>query len=689
MNKLFFPESIIVFGVSPREENLAKNIVMNLGLFGYSGKVYCVGRDNGEVFGRTIYRSITEIGCIPDLAVFLIPAKWIPEAVDACGMVGIRRCVIESGGFSEFAEESKSLEEKILEIAARHNMRFMGPNCIGIINMENGIALPFTPWYPTNMKKGVVSVLAQSGGIVTDLARFFELENIGFSKMVSMGNKLDLDENDFLEYLVNDPATKIIIMHLESISNGERLMDIASTTTKPIIMIKANNSPGGREIARFHTSALASDDEVASAAFRQAGIHRFPNLQEALEFAKVLSLPPLKGPNLGILCRSGGQAVILADAAHKYGFHRAKFTPEFFLAIQKEFRAGVIRPTNPLDLGDIFDFNAYINILKRTISQDDIDGVLLYHTYNLSELELDTTKKLIKAAREISWEYGKPVIFFMISDIGNWFGFKRETDLPIFSEPDIAMKVLARSLGHQRSIRNRGTAKIKFADRPRPVKNLNAADSMPMAASSVYTLLEQYQLPVVPYAAVNNLEDCLKEAGMLGYPVALKMGAAEILHKTERQGVVLNIRNSYELEKEFIAMKARQGGGEVILQKMAPFGRELIIGGKRDREFGPVIIFGLGGILVELLKDVSMRVAPVSLEEAGEMVDEIKGNSTLKEFRGRAGADIDALVASIRKISVLITDYPEIKSIDVNPLILLDKGLGANIVDAKIEIYEG
>lgn len=685
MHKLFFPESVVVFGVSPDQANLAKYIVMNLGLFNYQGRVYCVGRDSGEVFGKAIHKSVAEIGCAPELAVFLIPARAIPEAVEACGKAGIKQAIIESGGFSEFADSGRKLEAELLEAAARHGMRFVGPNCISIINMENGMALPFIPLDPTKTKKGPVSVLAQSGGIIVDFMRLFELDNVGFSKMVSMGNKLNLDESDFLEYLAGDDATKVIIMHLESISNGEKLMDIASRTDKPIIVIKANNSPGGKEIARFHTSAVAGDDEVASAAFRQAGMYRLPNLKEAMDFVKVLSLPPMKGPNLGILCRSGGQAVILADAAHKHGFHRARFTQEFFAMVQKECRAGVIRPTNPLDLGDIFDFSAYIKILENTLAQDEVDGVLLYHGY-LGEFELEMTKKLLKASHELSWKYGKPVLFFMISTKEHWFNFKTMTDLPVFSEPDSAIKALGLSYSHQLRIARKEPPAVTYASRPRPAR---AAGSTAQARSldtvSAFSLLERYGLPVIPHRYVNDPEECLRGAAALGYPVALKMGDAEVLHKTEKKGVVLNIGTPGDLEREFAALRERQGSGGLVLQKMSPAGRELLLGGKRDREFGPVVVFGLGGIFVELLRDVSMRVAPVSTREALEMVNEIRGAGILKQFRGKPEADIEALIEYIRRFSVLISERPEIMSIDVNPLILLDRGMGGCIVDAKIE----
>ncbi len=684
MHKLFFPKSIVVFGVSAELKNLAKYIVMNLDLFKYTGRVYCIGRENGEVFGRKIYQSVAQLGGAPELAVFLIPAKGVPESLDSCGRAGITHAVIESGGFSEFADESRSMEKNLLASAASHGMRFMGPNCISIINLENGMALPFVPLDPSKMRKGAVSVLAQSGGVVVDFTRLFEIENIGFSKMVSMGNKLDLNECDFLEYLIDDQDTKIIVIHLESVSGGERLMDIAATTKKPIIMIKANRSPAGQEIAHFHTAALAGDDEVADAAFRQAGIHRVANLQEAADCVKTFSLPPIKGPNLGILCRSGGQAVILADAAWKYGFERADFSSDFFTYVRKECRAGVIRPTNPLDLGDIFDFDAYSKILERVLLEKTVDGVVLYHGY-LGAFERETTKKLIHTCHELSWKYNKPVLFFMIPDAENWFEFKRMTDLPVFCEPDNALKALARSLEHSRRASDGRKRRFSYVARPRAGAVETAVSALP--AAEVYSILESIGLPVIAWALVENMVQARKKAKELGYPVALKMASAEVIHKTERKGVVLNINGPKELENKFSAMLELQGGGSLLLQKMAPVGRELILGGKRDKEFGPLVMVGTGGMLVEVMKDVSMRLAPVTIKQAREMINEMKGSRILGKFRAMPQADLEALSAYIQKLSKMIVEKPWIKSIDINPLILLCKREGGLIVDAKIEAW--
>ena len=450
MQKLFYPESVMVVGVSDTPTNLGRNIVENLDRFNFKGKVYLVGKEGGNLNSRKIYTRIDEIDASTDLVVFLIPAPFIPEALELCGRKGIRYAVIESGGFSEFAEENEGLEKEILAIARKWQIRFAGPNCIGIINLENGLVLPFAPLDHKTIKEGNASLVSQSGGIVNNIIRLFSCENIGFNKLISMGNKLNLDENDYLEFLISDPKTKTIGLYLESISNGRRLMNLAESTQKPVIVLKSNTNKASNQIARFHTSALADDDEVVSSALSQAGIHRVYTLNEMINSFKIFNLPLMKGPNLAILSRSGGRAVMSADAAHRYGFNMIPFSEDFFNHVRKKVRAGVIRMTNPLDLGDVFDLEFYIEVLERALKEKEVDGVLFSHSY-LPEIDMMATKKLIQSACNLSFKYQKPVTLSLIADSNEWFMMKKTAEFPIFTEPDEALKALALSLRHYRN----------------------------------------------------------------------------------------------------------------------------------------------------------------------------------------------------------------------------------------------
>ncbi len=450
IQKLFYPKSIMVVGVSNTPDNLGRNIVENLDRFHFKGPICLVGKEGGNLNSRKIYTRIEEIDTFADLVVFLIPALFIPEALDLCGRKGIHYAVIESGGFSEFSDEKRELEREIISIARKWQIHFVGPNCIGIINLENGLVLPFAPLDHKIIKEGNVSLVSQSGGIVNDIIRLFSCENIGFNKLISMGNKLNLDENDYLQFLISDQKTKTIGLYLESISNGRHLMDLAVSTQKPIIVLKSNTNKASNQIARFHTSALASDDEIVYSALSQAGIHRVSTLGEMVNSFKVFNLPLMKGPNLAILSRSGGRAVMAADAAHRYGLKMIPFSEDFLNHVRKGARAGVIRMTNPLDLGDVFDLEFYIDVLERALKEKGVDGVLFSHSY-LPGKDVIATKNLIRSSNNLSYQYQKPVSLSIISDSDEWFMMKKAADFPIFAEPDDALNALAFSLRHYRN----------------------------------------------------------------------------------------------------------------------------------------------------------------------------------------------------------------------------------------------
>ncbi len=450
MKKLFYPKSVMVVGVSDTPTNLGRNIVENLDRFNFKGPIYLIGKEGGNLNSRKIYTRIDEIDASTDLVVFLIPAFSIPEALEVCGRKGIRYAVIESGGFSEFAEEHEELEKEILAIARKWQIRFVGPNCIGIINLENGLVVPFSPLDHKVIKAGNVSLVSQSGGIVNNIIRLFSCENIGFNKLISVGNKLNLDENDYLEFLISDPKTKTIGLYLESVSNGRRLMNLAESTQKPVIVLKSNTNKASNQIARFHTSALADDDELVSSALSQAGMHRVYTLNEMINSFKIFNLPLMKGPNLAILSRSGGRAVMSADAAYRYGFNMIPFSEDFFNHVRKKVRAGVIRMTNPLDLGDIFDLKFYIEVLERALREKEVDGVLFSHLYQPG-VDMMATKNLIRSACNLSSRYQKPVALSLIADSNEWFMMKKTAEFPIFTEPDEALKALALSLRHYRN----------------------------------------------------------------------------------------------------------------------------------------------------------------------------------------------------------------------------------------------
>ena len=685
MHKMFYPESVMIYGVSSSPGNLSRNTVENLERFGFQGSVYMVGREGGEFNGRKIYQHIEDIETVPDLAVFLIPAKAIPDVLEQCGEKGIPYALIQSAGFSEFTEGGRKLEEKLLDIARHWNIRFMGPNCIGTINLDNGLVLPFVPMYPDAMKKGPVSLISQSGGMVVDGLRLLTFENIGVNKAVSIGNKLNLNECDYLEYLISDKETRVIGIYLENFADGRRLMDLARKTEKPIVVLKANRSTSSHQIANFHTTALAGDDDVADAALKQAGIHRVRTLMEMADALKIFSLPSMKEKKVGVVCRSGGQAVILADAVHRHGFALAEFSDHVFDHVRKEIRAGVIRMTNPLDLGDVFDIRFYEEVIEKVLQEPEVSGVVFGHLY-IHAVSIPPTQALIRAAKRLSEQYQKPVVFFMIASKKFFFTLKDTDDFPIFADPEQAVQAMAVSLQHHENQAMRAAKQHPVPVRIKPeVFASSGATPEFMDPAESFGLLKSYGLPVADFAVAGNLTEAINAAENMGYPVALKIAAPEILHKTEARGVHLNLADGQTLSDAFGSMNTDR----VIVQKMSSPGREVIIGGRQDREFGPVILFGLGGIFVEVIRDVAMRICPIDRGEAGRLIEDTKGARILRGYRNQAPSDLEALKDCLVKVSQLLVEHPEVQNLDINPMLIFDEGQGCLIVDVKIQIERG
>ena len=680
MKQFFQPKSIAVFGISDTPDNLARIIVENLDRFGFTGKVFPVGAKKGKLGNRNILTSINEIEETPDLAVILVPGRFVPDTLMACGKKGVRHIITESGGFTEFDDGKKALEEQIQAIASKFSIRVIGPNCFGAIDLSTGVVLPFFVLNPSYMKKGSVSLVSQSGGIFYDTCMLASCEGVGMNKLVSIGNKLLTSEIDCLEYFAHDETTSIIGLYLENFSNGRRLMELATRISKPIVCLKANRSPAAMEVARFHTTALAGDDEVADAALKQAGIHRVQNFREMLEAFKVFSLPLIKGNRLALITRSGGHGVLAGDAAHRHGFEAAKLSDGFFDLV-KSMKLNVIRITNPVDVGDVYSLNVYGEIIEKALQEENVDGVAFVATFS-SETDGLAVKETLNRTETLMQQYDKPVVFCMATNKDQWFPMKEVSNFPTFTDVDDALKALALSLEHFRNQGRQafGRKQMSFAQHVRALKPSHSSGMM--AAASGFSLLMEYGIDVADFAVVKTAEEALRKAQEIGYPVALKIASPSILHKTDEEGVVLNIKNSRVLEKTINKMNA----DAYLLQEMVPGGIEVIVGGKRDREFGPVILFGLGGIFVEIYKDTAIRVAPIDEAIAEEMIGEIKGSALLKGFRGLKSADFQVLVKILVNVSNILCEHPEITNLDINPLIVLEEGKGCVAVDIKLQV---
>jgi acyl-CoA synthetase (NDP forming) len=694
VKNFFYPERVAVVGVSPSPSNLARAIVYHLIEFRYTGKIYLVGPKGGSFMEHPIYPTIAHIPDQVDLAAILTPAFTLPEIMETCGQKGIRRVVIESAGFSELGDEKKGLEQQLVNIARKYGIRFIGPNCIGVINKENGLATPFMPFSNT-FNLGPLSIISQSGGVGGALLNELANENLGFNKFASIGNKLDTDENDLLGYFLKDRGTETVFLYLEGIADGRRLMEISFRSSKPILAHKSNTSEASTRIARSHTGSLSASEEVVNAAFRQCGIHRVTDMNSTLTAIKAHSLPPMRGNRLAVISRSGGHAVVAADAAARYGFVLQPFPEDFLRMVESRLRAGVIRLGNPMDLGDLFDFDLFHQIVSDTLAREDIDGMLVVLNYNGIFFE-ENSRNLVGKIKEICLQGQKPVALCVVTTGEEWrLNRRNHPGFPMFADPEEAANALAisRDFCH-RKISPFEEAETFAVDQDKPLAMLakaKARQARQLTTAESFEILASYSIPLAPWGQARTRQEAAMRATAFGFPVAMKVMGEEFIHKSDVGGVLLNldseaaVRDGYDRLAAIIhAAESKPKEKAILVQKMVSEGYEVFVGAKQDPVFGPVILAGLGGVYVEVFGDVTLRVAPVSAAEARRMFGEIRGSQLLKGVRGQPPGDLEALNHIVQRISQLVCDLPQIQELDLNPIKVLPKGQGCLVVDCRM-----
>lgn len=694
MKSVFYPSSVAVIGVSANPDNLGRNIMLNLVDFGFNGIVYAVGPRGGAITTRRIYKSVLDIPDHVDLAVILVPARFVPGVLEECGQKGIRAVIIETAGFREYSEEGKQIEDQVVEVAKKYDIRFVGPNCIGVINMENGFCVPFPRLTPF-IKQGDVSIISQSGGVGLSIMNHMAVEGIGLNKFVSVGNMLNIDAEELLDYFIQDEGTRIIFMYLESIRDGRRLMDAAKRSPKPILIFKSNIGQLGQNIAASHTASLSSDDKVVETAFNQSGITRIHDVTTLSDYMKTLRLPPLKNKRMAIISRSGGHAIVAADACELTGFQLAEFPEAFIKEIETHFRASVIKLTNPLDLGDLFDLDVYYRIVEQTIAQDNVDGVVFLHT-SVAQTEHAATKKLVSHLEKLCYQFEKPIAVYVSANSEEITSLRKSTDFPIFTHIVEMFRALRLNFEHEERIAqvaNRETVPTYVVDKGKVRSHLETAkaEHRDLLLNEAVDVLESYGIPTIRALTATNAQDAKEAAERLGYPVAMKVISEHISHKSDVGGVQLNLKKGEDVLEAYQDMVSRidkaypglQIEG-VMVQPMSVGGRELILGGRQDKQFGPVVLIGLGGIFVEIFEQASMRIAPISKREAYTMIEELSGSQILMGARGQKRFDIESVVETLLHVSQLLCDFPEIKELDINPLRVYYEGEGCSALDARI-----
>jgi acetate---CoA ligase (ADP-forming) len=693
MDKFFYPRSMVIFGVSTTKVNLGQIVLLNNSQNGYEGKLYGVGSEEGEVNGVRVYKSVESLPETPDVAIFLTPAKTIPPLMERCGKMGIRYIVIESGGFSEFSHEDHSLEEEVLNIAEKYGMKVIGPNCVGTINFDIKMMMPFGFFKNIPPPGGKVALIVQSGGVGGTFLRAFSGYGITPGKFVAIGNKLQLDETHFLEYFLKDDKTEIITAYLEGFKRGREFYNLALQSYKPIIIQKSNRSEISAKIAQSHTTALSESDEVVDAAFHQAAIIRVEDEIDLINAVKIIRLPLMKGRRVAVLSRSGGHAVLSADACAKYGFEMLPFPPSFIKKLKTIYHTRVIAHQNPLDLGEVFDYTIFTNILEEALKLDAFDGVLFNHLY-IAEYEAQMSRIFLGGVEKLVKKYQKPVSLAMISEREEILDVSKNYAFPIFTSPLEAANALHVSLDYYESKKarnNKGPNPIYSIEQnivPIIKKRCNKQMRSPLTNEAL-EICQAAGIQPVKGKVIHNESD-LKNITMR-YPVAIKLLSRDVSHKTDIGGVRLNIRSKKDLQSAALAMKkfmAKLKPHPVIdgflVQEMAQQGIEFFVGGKTDPVFGPIVMTGLGGVYIEIFKDTALRLAPVTKLEAWSMLRQLKAYSLLEGARGGLRADMNALVDVISRISFLISANCDISEIDLNPVIVHPENKGVSIVDARV-----
>ncbi len=433
MEEFFYPQCVAVIGVSNTPSNFGKAIFNNLKKFNFTGSCYAVGPKRGIILGKPILPSVRDIPEHVDLAMILVKAENVPEVAEECGKKGVRRLVISTAGFSEFQAERKVLEDRLMKICHTYDMRVIGPNCMAVVNMDNGLFLPFTIQQPANWKSGPVGIISQSGGNALSFAIHLSHEGIGVGKVASIGNKLDIDEVDLLAYYLKDPQIQIIFIYLESFSRAEKLIELARGAGKPILIHKANISPLSSQIALSHTRALAGNDKVVDSVFKQAGIIRIYDTDELINVIKAMLLPPLNQNRWVSMSTRGGTAVMIADECFRYGFTLTPLPDSFLNELQCKARAGVITLTNPIDLGDIHDAGAHIEIIENLMHFPDIDAIVYHLPYSRAFRQILDYPRVFDYLDRTSRLFQKPLVVIMdLIDEGGWRALREEISIPIF-----------------------------------------------------------------------------------------------------------------------------------------------------------------------------------------------------------------------------------------------------------------
>jgi len=700
LDAIFAPESIAVLGASTQKGKVGHDIFANILYGGYQGTLYPVNPTAKSISSVKCYKSITAIPDPVDLAMVILPPRISLNAVEECIAKGVKGIVIVSAGFKEVGGEGLAIEHKIQQMCRDANIRLVGPNCLGVINPAPSVSLnaSFSRRMPAH---GNISFISQSGALCTAVLDFAADKGFGFSKFISIGNKADVDELDLLRYYHKDPHTDVVMIYMEELSRGakEFISEVREMTSginpTPVIVIKSGTSDAGAAAAASHTGSLAGSDTIYDAIFEQSGIIRCRTVNELFDYAQALASKKVpQGDKIAIVTNAGGPGIIATDMSEHSGLKLAVFSDETVRELHK-----YLPPTanfhNPVDVIGDAARDRYENTLATVISDPGVDSVLIILTPQSMTDAMGTAEAIVKIAKRAV----KPIVcaFMGVVDVSDGVKLLQQNNVPVYQFPESAARALGALYAQQKWLSRRVLPQYPLEFNKVKADqiishHLDAGEYL-LDEMDGSELLKCYGFRTLEMELATTAEEAIKIADRIGYPVAVKIVSPQILHKSDAGGVKIGIENASDLQSAFEKiMKSASDYNPsaelrgVLVQEMAMPGKEVILGASRHSGFGHAVMFGLGGIFVEVYKDVVFRMAPMGRNVVRRMVRSIKGYPILAGFRGEPEADIETLEKNLVSLRAMVDNHPVIKELDINPLFVHKEGDGTTVADIVIKL---
>ena len=688
LDALFRPKKVAVIGASSKELSIGNRVIRNLIDFDFKGDIYPINPKADEIRGIKAYKSIIDCPDNIDVVHMVIPAKFVPQAVEDCGKKGVKHIIINSGGFSETGAEGEAIEKDFLARAAKYGIRIFGPNCQGVINSDPEIKA-YCNFTFTKPKPGFISIVALSGGVAEVIHQGFAAMGVGTRIYASNGNACDVTIPEIIEYLGQDEGTRVIVTYVEGLRDPSNFMRTVQKVAakKPILAMKAGRTMEGAKAAASHTGGLAKEDLATDLIFKKAGVVSFMDEGELIQSAVAFASQPIpKGNRVGIITNTGGPAVIATDILVDAGCQLPPLSAKTEKLLKETLypEASVKNPIDVLATGTATHYRACMDAM---MADDAFDCVFI----NFVTPFFVDNESIAREIVEVSQQGKKPIVCNLMTDRGQWtevVKILQDGGVPCFSLPGEAARAMA-ALVRYHSIRSREIGEVKTysdVDKKKGESILSNADGKNLSADGVYGILDAYGIPVANWRMAANAQEAAEAAESIGFPVVVKADASDIVHKSDMGAVALDLPDSQAVKEAVEHMQQSLGSENLrfLVQKYLPGGMELIMGAKAEPGLGHLIMFGLGGIFVEVMKDVVFNLTPITDAEAREMLTSIKGSPLLKGVRGQKGVDLNRLTEIIQRLSQLVSDLPAIQEMDLNPIMAFEDSVV--VVDARMSL---